>query len=219
MTAYALTLKSEEVPVEYRRISHVGGGLKDGASLYQMYCIACHKTGKTSVYEEVFRRTVPAIMNPLFSKAADDRLLKKIIEEGRKDTQMTAWKEDAAGLSEEEIQKLINYITRNRPHERPEVFGMSEYKGDKRYGEEIYNLRCLICHGAEGKGGENLLGINLKNPIVQKEATPEFLAITVRDGREGTPMVGFGRKGLGLKNQDIADVVAYVRTLSQKQAP
>jgi mono/diheme cytochrome c family protein len=51
---------------------------------------------------------------------------------------------------------------------------------------------------------------------VQKEATPEFIAITVRDGREGTPMVGFGEKGLGLENKDIADVVAYVRTLSQK---
>jgi mono/diheme cytochrome c family protein len=193
-----------------------GDGVKDGGSLYQMYCIACHTTGKTSFYDEIFRRTVPAIMNPAFSKAADDGLLKKIIEEGRKDTQMTAWKSDAAGLSEEEIQTLINYITKNRPHERPESFGMSKYKGDKGYGEVIYNLRCLICHGAEGKGGENLLGISLKNPIVQKEATPEFIAITVRDGREGTPMVGFGEKGLGLENKDIADVVAYVRTLSQK---
>ncbi len=217
LTTYALTLKSEEVPVGYRRMNQIqGDSVKDGESLYQMYCIACHTTGKTSVYEEVFRRSVPAIMNPAFSKAIDDGLLKKIIEEGRKDTQMTAWKTDAAGLSEEEIQTLVKYITKNRPHERPESFGMSKYKGDKGYGEVLYGIRCAICHGAEGKGGEDLLGISLKNPIVQKEATPEFIAITVRDGREGTPMVGFGKKDLGLENQDIADVVAYVRTLSQK---
>ena len=218
LTTYALTLKSEEVPVEYRRINQIqGDDVKDGEGLYQMYCIACHTTGKTSVYEEVFRRSVPAIMNPAFSKAADDGLVKKNIEEGRKDTQMTAWKADAAGLTEEEIQTLVKYITKNRPSEKPEYFGVSRYKGDKGYGEVLYGIRCANCHGTEGKGGEDLLGISLKNPIVQKEATSEFIAVTVRDGRDGTPMVGFGKKDLGLENQDIADVVAYVRTLSQKK--
>lgn len=218
LTTYALTLKAEEVPVEYRRISQDGNGaVMDGESLYKMYCVACHTTGKNSVYEEVFKRTVPAIMNPAFTEAADDGLLKKIIEEGRKDTQMTAWKADAAGLSEEEIQRLVHYITRNRPHEQSEVFEKSKLKGDKGYGEVIYDVRCAICHGAEGKGGEDLLGINLSNPIVQKEASPEFIAITVRDGRKGTPMVGFGREGLGLEDKDIADVVAYVKSLSEKK--
>jgi cytochrome c oxidase cbb3-type subunit 3 len=82
-------------------------------------------------------------------------------------------------------------------------------------GKELYKIRCALCHGEDGKGGKGFLGVNLRNPVVQN-ADPEFLAITVRDGREGTPMVPFGMKGLRLDNKDIADVVGYVRTLSQK---
>jgi mono/diheme cytochrome c family protein len=72
----------------------------------------------------------------------------------------------------------------------------------------------MSCHGEKGEGG---VGVNLRNPVVQKEADPEFLAITVRDGREGTHMAAFGRKGVGLKDQDIVDVITYVRTLSRKE--
>ncbi len=64
-------------------------------------------------------------------------------------------------------------------------------------------------HGYRGQGG---VGLNLRNPVVQ-EADPEFLALTARDGREGTPMAAFGKEGLGLRKQDIVDLIAYVKTL------
>ena len=72
---------------------------EDGEALFKMYCIACHTTGKDSVNDEVFKRTIPAIMNPVFLKAAGNSYLKKVIEEGRAGTQMTAWKSAAAGLT------------------------------------------------------------------------------------------------------------------------
>ena len=87
-------------------------------------------------------------------------------------------------------------------------------------GTELYKVRCQLCHGSKGAGGDKILGISLNNNVVQKEANPEFLAITVRDGRPGTPMATFGTgtNGLGLVDQDVADVVAYVRTLSSRDA-
>lgn len=219
LTTHTLTLRSEEMPRKYRRIRETRGKEEamDGESLYKMYCIACHATGKYSIYDEIFGRTIPTIMNPAFLKAAADITLRKIVEEGRTDTQMTAWKADAAGLTAKEIDEIIGYIARDRPEDKSEPFLFSRFAGDTKQGEELYEVRCKLCHGAKGEGGEDLLGINLKNPVVQKELDPEFLAVTVRDGREGTPMVAFGKKGLELRDQDIVDVVAYVKTLSSKK--
>jgi mono/diheme cytochrome c family protein len=155
-------------------------------------------------------------MNPAFTKSINDEHLRTIIKEGRKGTQMTAWKANAAGLADAEINKIIKYITMNRPDEKPEPFRFSGFKVDMMHGEELYKIRCALCHGPLGKGGEGFLGINLRNPVVQN-ADPEFLAITVRDGRPGTPMVPFGIKGLKLSNQDIVNVVAFVKTLSVRE--
>ncbi len=220
LTTYILSRKVREIPREYKRIwqsPFLKEETMDGESLYRAYCISCHTTGKHSIYDEIFKRTIPAIMNPAFLKSIGDKFLKKIIEEGRSKTQMTAWKSDAAGLADEKINKIVKYITKERPAEKSEPFVFSRFNQNIKNGEEIYKVRCEICHGPDGEGGEKILGINLVNPVVQQEADPEFLAITVRDGRQGTPMAAFGGKDLGLEKQDIVDVVAYVRTLSNKK--
>lgn len=216
LTTYIMSLRSEEITKKYRRLTgaRIPDDIKDeGEALYKMYCIACHEDGKNSNFFEPFKRTIPAIQNPAFLRVFDDKFLKDVISEGRAGTQMTAWKAAAAGLSEDKIDKIIKYITKDRPKVRPAPFGFASYKGNPKHGEEIFTLRCIACHGEYGEGG---VGLNLRNPVVQS-ANPEFLAITVRDGREGTPMVAFGGKDAGLSYQDIADVVTYVRTLSKKK--
>jgi mono/diheme cytochrome c family protein len=217
LTTYTLTLKAVELPRKYRRIWQSPQSREaalDGEALYKTYCIACHNTGKYSIYDEVFKRTIPAIMNPAFLKSIDDKFLKKIIEEGRSETQMTAWKADAAGLSDEKINKILQHITRDRPAEKSEPFVFSRFNQNLKNGEELYKVRCEICHGSDGEGGEKILGISLVNHVVQQEADPEFLAITVRDGRKRTPMAAFGGKDLGLNDQEIVNIVAYVKKLS-----
>ena len=213
LTTYILTFRTELIPHNYRLIKNIIIPKVDGKSLYTMYCSACHTDGKYSVYDEIFKRTIPAIMNPAFLKTVNDENLKNIIKEGRSGTQMTAWKADTTGLTDDKIDKIVKYIARNRPEEKPEPFGFSGFKSDPKHGEELYKVRCALCHGEDGKGGKSLLGINLR----AKSDDSEFLALTVRDGREGTPMVPFGKKGVGLEDQDIVDVVAYVRTLSSKK--
>jgi DMSO reductase family type II enzyme heme b subunit len=117
LTTYMLTIRSEEIPKEYRRIRYIQNREEtavNGESLFKMYCIACHSTGKLSVYDNIFKRTIPAIMDPAFLRTANDRFLKNVIEEGRTGTQMTAWKAGAAGLTDEEINRITGYITKDR---------------------------------------------------------------------------------------------------------
>lgn len=216
LTTYVLSLRSEEIPKKYRRINTgvKASATDDGESLYKMYCIACHTTGKDSIYDEVFKRTIPAIMNQAFLKAASNDYLKKVISEGRAGTQMTAWKSAAAGLDDREIERIVAYLTEDRPKDKPGPFGFAKFKGNVTHGEELYRIRCVSCHGEKGQGG---VGLNLRNPAVQKDADPDFLAVTIRDGRAGTHMAAFGPRGVGLSSQDIADVVSYVKTLSSKK--
>jgi mono/diheme cytochrome c family protein len=213
LTTYMLTFRTEEMPRNYTLIKNIIPPRTDGESLYKMYCIACHSDGMTSVYDEIFERTIPAIMNPAFTGTINRDHLKKMIQEGRKGTQMTAWKSDAAGLTDREIDNIITYVTKNRPAEKPDPFRYSRFRTDAEHGKELYAMRCALCHGDDAKGGKRRLGINL----LYKNPDPEFLAITVRDGRAGTPMVPFGNKGMKLQNQDIADMVAYITSLTARK--
>lgn len=216
LTTYVMSLRSDEMPKKYRQLSgeRIPDDIKDeGESLYKRFCVACHENGKVSNYFEPFKRTIPAIMNPAFLRAADDKFIKTVISEGRAGTQMTAWKAAAAGISDKQIDSIIKYITKDRTRERPAPFGFASYKGDEKRGENMFKIRCVSCHGESGEGG---IGLNLRNPVVQN-ADPEFLAITVRDGREGTMMAAFGGKDIGLSKQDIVDIITYVKTLSKKK--
>jgi mono/diheme cytochrome c family protein len=217
LTTYVLTIRASEMPRKYRRIEPQPPGEMTGENLYQMYCVACHTTGEHSVYDEIFGRTIPAVKNPAFLKVADDRQLKRFIEDGRPETEMTDWKADAAGLSDSEIDRIVEYLGQGRPDELPEPFELPIDDGNVESGREIYELRCALCHGKDGKGGQGVLGISLTNPVVQR-ANPQFLLLTVRDGRAGTPMVPFGEAGLKLSDREILDVVAYVRSMTDRVA-
>ncbi len=218
LTTYILTIRADEMPRDYRRIRAAAQKVPDGEELYKMYCIACHTTGKYSVYDEIFKRTIPAIMNSAFLRVADDDQLRKFIEDGRDNTQMTDWKEDAAGLTDDEINKIVKFLAKSRPEQKNKPFGRSIFDGDISRGQEIYEVRCAFCHGEDGMGGKNRLGISLVTPVV-KEADPEFLLQTVRDGRAGTPMIPFGSSGINLSDQDILDVVAYVKSIKPAASP
>lgn len=215
LTTYVLSLRAGEMPKQYRRFVITDGAKQpaDGETLYKRYCIACHGEGKDSIFDETFSRTVPAIRNPAMLRALDDKNLKKIVSDGRMGTQMTSWKATAAGLPERDIEELVVYLAKNRPAGKPAAFSFPVSKADPKHGETVFKMRCALCHGKKGEGG---LGLNLRNPVVQA-FDPEVLAVTVRDGRKDTPMPPFGKDGVGLKDEDIADVASFVKTLAQRK--
>lgn len=95
--------------------------------------------------------------------------------------------------------------------------------GDPDNGKEVYMKNCAVCHGekGQGRGGPSgwftggggeitpLIGNQLSNEVFLATASDEFIRYTIENGRPGRPMIGWKGK---LKDQEIADVVAFLRT-------
>jgi mono/diheme cytochrome c family protein len=84
-------------------------------------------------------------------------------------------------------------------------------QGDANLGQMIFNQNCVACHGQGGVGGQ--IGKALvANPFVQGDT--RAVHDVVANGRPGTAMPAFSQaKGGVLSEQEIDDVVAYIRTL------
>lgn len=83
-------------------------------------------------------------------------------------------------------------------------------------GKQIFEL-CTACHDT---GGVGAMGPSLIDPGFQASASDTFLRATIMYGREGTPMNGFlkQKEGVpGLSEEDIDEVVAYIRYLGNNK--
>jgi mono/diheme cytochrome c family protein len=82
-------------------------------------------------------------------------------------------------------------------------------------GKKIYNARCSICHGVDGRGntalGRKLEASDLNAPEVQNQSD-DLLKETVMYGMGKMPR--FEKK---LNPDKIKQVLAYIRELSQKK--
>ncbi len=81
-------------------------------------------------------------------------------------------------------------------------------------GESLYQAKCASCHGADGKG-ETPVGKMYKlralgSADVQKQSDDELTSI-ISKGKNKMP--GYGRS---LKEDEIKDLVAYVRAFAKK---
>lgn len=88
-------------------------------------------------------------------------------------------------------------------------------RGNPEKGKVVYNTYCLNCHGQTGKG-DGPIGKSLIPPAADLTATgkksDEGLLKTIREGRPGTAMPSWKHE---ISEQEILDVVAYLRSLSQ----
>jgi mono/diheme cytochrome c family protein len=89
--------------------------------------------------------------------------------------------------------------------------------GDSAKGKAIYERLCGVCHGGQGKG-DGPAGQMMKPPAADltsskvKDKPDAELFQTIQNGRPPTPMSAF--KGQ-LSDQQIHDVVAYIRSLGK----
>jgi cytochrome c6 len=86
--------------------------------------------------------------------------------------------------------------------------------GDAKRGEKLFSKKsCAECH----PGGGNVL--NPKDPLKGPKFAREFntdakIEKVIRSGINGTPMPPFSKEMI--KDQELKDIIAYIRTLTPK---
>ena len=89
--------------------------------------------------------------------------------------------------------------------------------GSAANGKTVYNANCSACHGAAGTGTPGAFPPLAKNPHVTGD--PKYVITTVLNGKTGSLTVN-GQTYNGqmpawkgkLSNQQIADVITYIRS-------
>ena len=189
----------------------------DGATLYGNFCAACHgPAGEGMRYPGL--PAFPAISNRDFLRVASDNFLREQIKRGRPGRRMPAWGEQEGGLRGEEIVRLVAYIrdlggVSFEGDAKPHFW----VEGDVEQGKRRYSEACASCHGERGEGKE---GPALNNRVLLELATDTYLFKTIKNGRTGTSMPGFGAGSAvqqNLTDQEIGSIVAFLRTWEVKK--
>jgi mono/diheme cytochrome c family protein len=134
------------------------------------------------------------------------------------------------GLSEPQIDQLVQYTLSLRQSDFPEALWPKDRIRAERFGERefatdgatLYGTFCAACHGPRGEG-MRYPGMAafpaIGNPDFLAMASDRFLAATVTHGRPGRRMPAWGEKEGGLRPAEIEAVVAHVRVLGGVPSP
>ena len=96
----------------------------------------------------------------------------------------------------------------------------ANWSAEQHRGHGLYAEYCAMCHGAQAEGYAADEANALGNSMFLAAATDEFLAESIRHGRPGTPMSAWAMDYAGpLSPQDVADLVAYLRTYGEHTLP
>ena len=193
------------------------GSVDEGKEVFRKYCAACHgSNGAGGV-------GVPLSL-PSFIDHVDDAYLIKTIRHGRPGRVMPAFK----SLSKSQVQSLLKFL-RTWTGNAGMSFSAKPIKGNRAKGKNLFKQKCAACHGEVGQGGKGtgvtfsrprglpILPSALNNQGFLASATDELIKQTIVNGREKTPMPSAMK--LGLQNQDINDLVSYVRSWQRKKIP
>ncbi len=92
---------------------------------------------------------------------------------------------------------------------------LSAGKGDATAGKEVYMKRCATCHGPAGEGKEAIAKMlkvelhHLGSKEVQAKSDADLRKIITQGTGKMKPVTG-------LSDAEIANLIAYVRTLAKK---
>lgn len=78
-------------------------------------------------------------------------------------------------------------------------------------GAAIFKQRCVMCHGADGKGYPAIKSPDFTDPKWQAAAKDKEMVDAIKNGKKGTAMMPFGNE---LKDDEIHALVAYIRSLN-----
>jgi cytochrome c oxidase cbb3-type subunit 3 len=188
-------------------VGDAGAAAMAGQRLFVALCSQCHGADAKGYKAD----HAPSLVNPTFLASASDAFIHRGIAVGRPGTSMAAYGKLSGGpLDDAAIDQMVAWLRSQGPEPSPLA---PVGPGDVTRGQVVYAASCQKCHGDAMTRGE---GVHLANPRFQELATEPFLRYAIVNGRPGTPMEAFAKK---LSDQQIDDVVAYVKTLGQGPAP
>jgi cytochrome c oxidase cbb3-type subunit 3 len=187
-----------------------------GDELYGRHCSSCHGLdGKGGV-------GVPIALSS-FLNSVPDEFLAKTIRNGRPGRIMPAFD----SLSDAQVAAIVKHI-RSWSDKPAPVENTATVTGDKEHGAQVFNKYCVQCHGADGMGGKGtgvtfsrkrdlpIIAPALNNAGFLASASDAMIRDTITFGREGTPMTSM--LVAGLSENDINDVVSYIRSFEKSAA-
>lgn len=185
-----------------------------GEAMFGQHCSSCHgQNGQGGV-------GVPLSL-PDFLASVDDAYLFNTIRLGRPGRIMPAFQT----LSDAQVKAIVGHMRSWEPKELKSSLSSESVDGDPGRGEGLYTKHCAACHGDSGQGGEGtgvtfsrprdfpIIPPALNNSGFLASASDQVIKATLIRGREGTPMSSFLKQGLS--EQDINDIVRYVRTFEE----
>ena len=173
-----------------------------GPELYQSHCALCHgDEGQGYVADNA-----TALDNPNFLESASDEFLRSAIEHGRPGTSMSAWGSAVGGpFDDRDLDALVDTL-RDFASVHPIAVDDIMVMGSAVRAQSYYDVKCKMCHGELGQGGEF---VSIANPEFLAAASDGYLRHAILHGRPGTPMPAFS--GM-LADQIIDDLVVLIRS-------
>ena len=153
-----------------------------------------------------------------------DDYIRATIRHGRVGRIMPAFPQ----LSDAQVNAVTAYI-RSWSGVAGPVYPNTPVSGDPVRGKSIYEVYCSSCHAADGSGEGLGTGVTysrerkfatmppaISNPGFLASAPDQMIRQAIMLGRPGTAMQSF--LDVGLKQQDIDDLVSYIRSFESNRA-
>jgi len=99
----------------------------------------------------------------------------------------------------------------------------AQQKGDSKKGQDLYLEKCVLCHGSQGEGWDWSKKAQPPIPVPDLAKTAptqsdQYLFDVIKDGGEAVGGTKFMPPfGFQLSDQDVRDIVAYIRSLNRNR--
>ena len=185
--------------------------IKKGEQLYNQNCSVCHQAD--AIGKPGF---APSLTNPELLSISSDKFFEGTIRDGRVGTGMPPF----SHLGRKNIKAIVAFLQSHSklPNRAKEVDAQPDSHGDERLGKQWFDDICSTCHGANGDGyAAGSTGTAIGKAGFQSKVSDGFIRETIKYGRSNTRMLGFtGPTAMAnMSNQEIDDVIAYMRTLAK----
>ncbi len=170
--------------------------MKMGSRLFLNNCAVCHGADASG------NPGYPNLTDKDWLYGGSPERIKETITLGRK-AMMPAW---GAALGETNIANVVEFVLKRAGREHDKTKAL--------LGEPVFAKNCAVCHGADGKGNQQVGAPNLTDDVWLYGGEPQELRQTLRNGRNGV-MPAHEQM---LKPERIHLLAAYVYSLSHEDA-